>query len=407
LAVSGIRDAADRIVGAVSIARDVTREQALEEQLRQAHRMEAIGQLAGGIAHDFNNLLTAVSGYAELLTEELGPGEPTTEYVTEIAGAARRGADLVRQLLAFARKQQLAPVVADVNAVVASLTPMLSRLIGEHIEVRTNLGEDVGHIEVDRSQFEQAIVNLAVNARDAMPGGGILTIETERVRIVGAEVSAHGEIEPGDYARISVSDTGIGMDGPTRERAFEPFFTTKEPGKGTGLGLATVYGIVHQSRGRVWLYSEPGHGTVFRLHFPRTTRAATFADDARERPVPGGHESILLVEDEGSVRALARRILENNGYRVVDAASGPEALEALRQQPRPIDALITDFVMPGMTGPQLAERLAEEFGLDRVLFMSGYTAEALPRRTGRTGYLAKPFSPTDLLLELRRVLAGG
>jgi signal transduction histidine kinase/ActR/RegA family two-component response regulator len=392
----------------------VSRErQSLEEQLRHSQKMEAVGRLAGGVAHDFNNLLTVIGGHAELLLMRL-PKEAAAARaeIEEIRRAAERAVGLTRQLLAFGRKQILEPRVLDLNAVVGDMERMLRRLIGEDVELVTSLAPGLGRVRADPGQVEQVIMNLAVNARDAMPRGGRLTIETAELDVDQELARHHVDFVPGRYVMLAVTDTGVGMDRADQAHIFEPFFTTKGPGQGTGLGLATVYGIVKQSGGHVWFYSEPGRGTCFKIYFPAVWEAA--ADLA---PPPGsgrseGHETILLVEDEPAVRVLAREVLSLNGYRVLAAAGADEAhrLCAGRgDEADAIDLLITDVVMPGTSGRELAEALlAQRPGL-RVLYISGYTADAIVRHGilhESLPFLSKPFSPQALTRKVREVLDG-
>jgi two-component system cell cycle sensor histidine kinase/response regulator CckA len=392
------------------LARDVTAQRQLEEQLRQSQKMEAIGQLAGGIAHDFNNLLTAILGNTQLLLHGLPAGHPQHEDVEEIQSAGLRAAELTRQLLAFSRRQVLAPKVLDLNAVVASMDKMLCRLIGEDIELVTRLAPDLGSVSADPGQLEQVLLNLAVNARDAMPRGGRLTIETANVALTEAYAERHHRLPPGAYVRLAVSDSGVGMDEATQAHLFEPFFTTKEVGKGTGLGLATVYGIVKQSGGYIWVYSEAGHGTAIKVYLPRVSgapeplRAAPAAPELRR-----GSETVLLVEDAAPVRVLARRSLESFGYAVLDAPDGPAALEIAARHAGGIDLLVTDVVMPGMSGRELAERLAPRRPQMKVLYTSGYTDDAMVRQgvlESGVAFLQKPFVPDTLARKVREVLDG-
>jgi PAS domain S-box-containing protein len=391
---------------------DVTEHRRLEEQLRQAQKMEAVGRLAGGVAHDFNNLLTVIKASTGFLLEELDAADPRREDVRHIAEAADRAGGLTRQLLAFSRKQILEPQVLDVNAVVANLRPMLARLIGEDVTVEARLAEAAGSIMADVGQLEQVLINLAVNARDAMPDGGRLTIETAEVTIDERSTPAHVRrdqcaAEPGSYVMLAVSDTGIGMSPEVRSRIFEPFFTTKDVGKGTGLGLSTVYGIVKQSGGQIWVYSEPGQGTVFKLYFPRLEAAAT-ASLKRQGEFPvGGTETVLLVEDEESVRQLARRILERQGYHVLESRNGREALAQATAYGDRIHLILTDVVMPELGGRGLVERLTAVRPNAAVIYMSGYTDDAVLRRgmlEPGSRFLQKPFDPTALLRMVREAL---
>jgi two-component system cell cycle sensor histidine kinase/response regulator CckA len=384
--------------------------QRLEEQLRQSQKMEAVGLLAGGVAHDFNNLLTAILGYTELLAAEAGAGSPLHEAIDEIRKAGERAASLTRQLLAFSRKQVLEPRVLDVNVLLENLDRMLRRVIGADIELVTLLGPDIGRVRADAGQIEQVVMNLAVNARDAMPGGGTITIETRDVELDAAYVAGHAVGgAPGGYVMIAVSDTGVGMSAATKARIFEPFFTTKGLGQGTGLGLATVYGIIKQSGGYIWVYSEPGQGTTFKVYLPQVldeTEEPARQAPARAQPV-GGSETILLVENDDSVRALAIKVLESCGYTVLPARRGSEALALAERLAFPIHLLLSDLIMPGMGGSELAARLALVRPEARFLFMTGYTNDAISRRgileQGRN-VLHKPFTVTALALSVREAL---
>jgi PAS domain S-box-containing protein len=406
--VSPVLDAQGRRTGFIAVHEDITARRQLEDQLRQAQKMEAVGQLAGGVAHDFNNLLTAILGYAELLASKLPADSGLQGEIGEIREAGQRAASLTRQLLAFSRKQVLAPVVLRLNDLVENVEKMLRRVIGEDVQLVTRLDPAGGNVRADPGQLEQVIVNLAVNARDAMPNGGTLTIETAGVELDGSYAERHAMVPPGRYTMLAVGDTGVGMDVATRERIFEPFFTTKEKGKGTGLGLSTVYGIVKQSAGYIWVYSEPSVGTTFKVYLPRVEEAASAIPvRSMESPVAPGTETILLVEDEPAIRALSRRVLETSGYRVLDSGRGTDALERARAEKEPIDLLLTDLVMPNMGGAELASRLQELHPEIRVLFMSGYTDDAVVRSgllgTGRA-FLQKPFTPQNLARKVRELL---
>jgi len=390
-------------------AEDVTENRALEQQLRQAQKMEAIGRLAGGIAHDFNNLLMVISGYCEFLLERIGPDPNVRGPAQEIANAANRATALTRQLLAFSRKQMLTPKVLDLNAVVTENFKMLTRLIGEDIELVMVPGSDLGATKADPGQIEQVIMNLAVNARDAMPRGGKLTIETANVSLDENYARLHAPTEPGEYVMIAISDTGMGMDAETQSRIFEPFFSTKGS-RGTGLGLSMVYGIVKQSGGYIWVYSEPGKGTTFKVYLPRVSEVkepAVVQPVAAAAQLQRGRETILLVEDEATVRQLAREYLERQGYTVVDAGDPATAILISNAHSGPIHLLLTDVVMPGMTGRELANQLAPRRSEMKVLYMSGYTENAIGRNgtldSGIT-LLQKPFTLPTLQAKVREVL---
>ena len=404
----------DPSVGAiVNNYRDVTDRRNLEEQVILSQKMEAIGRLAGGVAHDFNNILTAIGGYTDLLLADLAPEDPRRRDVEEIHLAADRAAGLTQQLLAFSRRQVLQPKVVDLNALVTDIEKMLRRLIGEDILFATVLHPRLGNVRADPGQIEQVIVNLAVNARDAMPDGGRLTIETRNVELDESYATEHPTVKPGRYVLLAVTDTGVGMDEETKARIFEPFFTTKVRGKGTGLGLATVYGIVRQTGGHIWAYSEPGKGTAMRVYLPQVDAPA---DPVRRSTVDPpeslrGSETILLVEDEAPVRAVTRQLLERNGYTVLEAPDGPAALALLDGGTRgaAVDLLLTDVIMPGMSGRELADQLVARQPRLRVLFMSGYTDDAVVRHgmlEPGLAYLEKPFRPPALLRKVREVLDG-
>jgi len=399
------RGAVDCFEGMVE---DVTQQRSLESQFRQAQRLEAVGRLAGGVAHDFNNILTAITGYTDLLIEDLGPEDPHRPDVEEIRAAALRAGALTRQLLAFSRKQVFQTRVLDLNDVVRTLDKMLRRLIGEDVKLELALGAELGAVRADPGQIEQVVLNLAVNSRDAMPSGGRLTLQTANVEFDEAYVGRHAGAAPGRYVMLAVSDTGIGMNAETQGHIFEPFFTTKEQGKGTGLGLATVYGIVKQSGGYVWVYSEPGRGATFKIYLPQVDEQPEETGASRHaEPVEGGAETILLAEDDPSVRAVVSDVLTQKGYRVLRAADGQAALEMARGQSREIHLLVTDLVMPGMTGRELAEALTAERPGVRVLYMSGYTDDAVVRHgvlSEGMPYLQKPFTPRALSAKVREVL---
>jgi len=388
--------------------RDVTELKRLEEQLRQAQKMEAVGRLAGGVAHDFNNLLTAILGSTELLLGGLPGANPLREDAEEIRRAAERAAALTRQLLAYSRRQVLKPEPLNLNTVVAEMDRLLRRLIGEDVVLVTALAPDLGTVRADPGQIEQVIVNLALNARDAMPQGGRLSVATTNIELDPAYVGDHAGAKAGPFVLLTVTDTGTGMDPETTAHLFEPFFTTKEVGKGTGLGLATVYGIVKQSGGYITVYSEPGQGTSFKIYLPRVPEASPVPKGpTAPRESTRGTETILVVEDEPAVRSLSRRALEGSGYTVLAAATGADALELAERHDGPIDLLVTDVVMPGMSGRELAEQLAPRRPGLRVLYMSGYPGDAVVQRGGLAAgvaFLQKPFTPDGLARQVRAVL---
>ena len=398
-----------RPIAVLGVSMDVTDRRRLESQLRQAQKMEAVGQLAGGVAHDFNNLLTAIVGHAEMLREELPEQTPTREDADEILKAAQSAAALTRQLLAFSRKQVRQPDVIRVNTVVSGTGNLLRRLIGENIHVVTHLATDIAAVRADPSQLEQVLVNLVVNARDAMPSGGTLTIATANVDVAEPHENERGTVPAGRYVTLTVSDTGTGMDEETQRHLFEPFFTTKAPGKGSGLGLATVFGIVEQSGGAIEVDSEPGRGSDFRIYLPATTEAPrpTESDTDADAVRPaGGGETILVVEDNASVRTIAKTILERIGYRVLVAESGEEALRIV-ERPGALDLVVTDVVMTGITGPELARQLSSRYPDLHVLFTSGYTGDAILRHGIEDSgalFLEKPYTPASLAAEVRRAL---
>lgn len=394
-------------VGVQGIARDITERKQLEAQLRQSQKLEAVGQLAGGVAHDFNNLLTVILGYNEMMLSRMDADNPLQRAVCEIKKAGESASSLTRQLLAFSRKQVLQPKVIDLNVVVSDMGKMLVRLIGEDIELVTDLKPSMARVKADPGQIEQVLMNLAVNARDAMPRGGTLIIATDNVSMDDELVRKYVSIQPGPHVMLSVRDTGLGMDTETQARIFEPFFTTKGAGKGTGLGLATVYGIVKQSGGNIWLYSEIGKGTTFKIFLPRVDEFASDLETVEDtQPIPRGSESLLLVEDEEQVRRIICEVLEQQGYSVLTAANGEEALKMAEDARTDVQLLLTDVVMPQMSGPELAEQLSVLRPQLKVLYISGYTDDAIVRHgllDEKLHFLQKPFDAASLARKVREV----
>lgn len=386
---------------------DITARKVAENQLLRAQKLESVGRLAGGIAHDFNNVLFAIKGYAELLAEDLALERRSTldadealHNVQAITVAATRAATLTAQLLAFSRQQVVHPEVLDINAAIEAVEPMLRPLIGEHIGLSVRLNPDAGRVRMAQGQLDQVLVNLVVNARDAMPDGGTITIESGNAELDAAYVGQHLDVLPGPYVYLAVSDTGEGMDAETRDHAFEPFYTTKEQGKGTGLGLATIYGVMQQAGGHVWLYSEPGIGSSFKLYFPRVDAPAIGPHASRTRPAGEAGGTLMVVEDESSVREMTTMVLRRAGYEVHPVADGAEALQRLSQLDAPIDVLVTDVIMPGMSGIELAETVLDRYPTAGVVMLSGYTAETLDleRVVGHGGiFLSKPVPSEELL----------
>ncbi len=406
---SAVRDAAGKVEKLVIVNRDVTERRELQQQLVLSQRLEAVGKLSGGIAHDFNNLLGVIIGYSEALEQSIPAGDALREPVDEIRKAGERAAALTQQLLAFSRKQVLEPKVLDLNAIILDMEKMLRRLIGEDISLNIHAHPGLGNVKADRGQLEQVVLNLAVNARDAMPRGGELRIETTSGELTEKDVRRYRYVVPGRYIILSVSDTGVGMDAETQSHIFEPFFTTKEKGKGTGLGLATVYGIVKQSGGYIWLESEPGKGTTFRVFLPLASGAAE--EIVAEKPPvqrSDGLRAILLVEDEHSLRKLTRTMLDKAGYRVLEAADASEAMKIAADASLNIDLLLTDVIMPGMSGGDLANTLSPKRPRMRILFMSGYTDGAIEAKGNlKPGLviLRKPFARETLLRATEEALS--
>ena len=406
--VQPLQDADGTIQGVIGVALDVTERERLTDQLRQSQKMQAVGELAGGVAHDFNNLLMVVKGHAQILLDRMPDASPLRLSVEQVEKAADRAASLTRQLLAFSRKQVLQPRVLDMNDVVAGMIKMFSRVIGENIEMAFVPGGKLGRVKADPGQIEQVLLNLVVNARDAMPNGGRLTLETSNVELDSAYAVTHTSVAPGHYVMLTVTDTGCGMDAATQARIFEPFFTTKGPGKGTGLGLATVYGVVKQSGGYVYVYSEVNRGTTFKIYLPQVTdEVDRLAPDSHKKGGIRGSETILFVEDEASVRELVRDYLVASGYCVLEAGDGTQALKVAGAHPGPIHILITDVVMPHLSGPELATKLGVERPNLKVLFISGYTDDTVFRHgvlEGGVAFLQKPFNLKALSQKIREVL---
>jgi len=407
LSVRAVRNRAGQVEYYETFVRDVTDQRRLQQQVLQSQKMEAVGRLAGGIAHDFNNLLTVITSYSDLLLEDLAPGDAKRDDLEQVRKAADGAAALTRQLLAFSRQQAVEPRVVSLNTVVEGLHKILRRVIGEDIELTTTLAPDLGAVRADVGQLEQVLMNLAVNARDAMPTGGRLTVETANVEHDPDYARDREAAAVRQFAMLAVSDTGCGMDEATKARIFEPFFTTKEPGKGTGLGLATVYGIVKQAGGFIWVYSEPSQGTSFKIYLPEVDATAERTTAVAGARAPRGTETVLLVEDAAAVRAVTKQVLERQGYVVLEAPDGEAALRLAQQHRGPIHLLLTDVVMPRVSGRELAERLTQVRPDMRVLYASGYTDDSVVRHgilELGTAYLQKPFSPESLARKVRDVL---
>jgi two-component system, cell cycle sensor histidine kinase and response regulator CckA len=393
-------------VFAIAFVTDISPRKRLEEQRVHAQKMEAAGRLAGGVAHDFNNMLTVISGYTRMILEELSPQDPLREYADEIAKAADRAVAVANQLLAFSRRQLLQPRIVDVNAAITQTEKMLRRLLGEGIQLTLDLEENIPHIKADPNQIEQAVVNLAVNSRDAMPEGGRISIQSSKVYLDEDYVRTHLGVRPGEYVMVTVTDTGEGMTAEVRQRIFEPFFTTKERGRGTGLSLATVYGMVKQCGGDIWVYSEPGKGTTFHLYFPKANGQLPETNSPeKETATVEKSETVLVVEDEKPVRELTARMLQQLGYNVLSAASGSEAIAINKSFAGRIGVLITDMVMPEMNGQQVAEALLQARPELKVLYVSGYTEHIVIHRGLEPGveFLPKPFSREALAKKLEEL----
>jgi signal transduction histidine kinase/ActR/RegA family two-component response regulator len=418
--ITALRDEAGKITGFVGVNRDITaRKQAeearekLQAQLVQAQKMEAMGQLTAGIAHDFNNMLTVIMGFAELMKLKMLPADPLNDFLDKILGSGRNAAELVRQLMAFSRQQVLQPRVVDLNQAVDSMHAMLRRIIGEHVALETHLGAHLWPVKVDPNQMEQVIVNLAVNARDAMPRGGRLTVVTSNLALDDDLFLSHAVVRPGEYVVLSVSDTGSGMSAEVQSRLFEPFFTTKAQGKGSGLGLSMVYGIVQQSGGHIGVQSQVGRGTTFDIYLPRSQEAAAAPAPVVQSagPATGGQETILVVEDNVEVRGLAISALKMQGYTMLEASNGEEALRLAAAHSGDIHLLLTDIVMPGMSGRALAEQLTARHPQLRVIYMSGYTHEVIDAHMAvpepGQPFLQKPFTTQEVVRAVREALDRG
>jgi PAS domain S-box-containing protein len=402
-----LKNSRGEIISAIEIHNDITEKKKLEEQLRHAQKMEAVGTLAGGVAHDFNNILTAIIGYGSLLQMKMDENDPLRSNVDSILASTERAANLTQSLLAFSRKQILAPKLADMNTIVRRVEKLLARLIGEDVEIQPDLHGGPLTIKADTGQIEQVLINLATNARDAMPQGGRLTLETTSVELDNEYAKEHGYGKPGRYALLTVTDTGSGMDKKTVERIFEPFFTTKAAGKGTGLGLAIVYGIVKQHGGYINVYSESGMGSVFRVYLPLVT-ASVEAAKTSESPAPqGGTETILVAEDDASVRNLTKSVLQGFGYTVIEASDGEEAIHKFMQCKEAIQLLILDVIMPKKNGREAYDEIRKINPAIKTLFTSGYTAEIIHRKgilENGANFLSKPASPRELLNKIKEIL---
>jgi nitrogen-specific signal transduction histidine kinase/CheY-like chemotaxis protein len=403
-----VLDAQGKLLHFVGVQTDITERRELESQLRQAQKMEAIGQLAAGVAHDFNNILSVVLGYSIFIHDQLKPNDPLRDDITEVRRAGERASDLVGQLLAFSRRQMLEPCTLDLRQTVLGMEKMLRRLLGGDVDLALFVSDRSANVHADPTQLEQIVLNLVVNARDAMPGGGKLSIEVSSLMLDADYVALHTEISAGSYVMLAITDTGLGMTEAVREHIFEPFFTTKGTGKGTGLGLSTVFGIVKQSDGHIWVYSEPGHGTTFKVYFPQVEGAVVSTRPPAAEPATlNGNETILLVEDDEQVRVMLCLLLRRHGYEVLDAQNGGEAFLIAEQHPGQIHLLLTDVVMPRMNGKQLAVRLQPLRPGMKVLFTSGYTDNAVVHQgvlEADAAFLQKPLTPDGLLRKTREVL---
>jgi PAS domain S-box-containing protein len=407
LSASPVRDDSGEVRGAILVFRDIGKRRQLEEQATHTQKMDAVGRLAGGVAGDFNNVLTVITGYAELLRSEIPSANPQRRFVDEIVYAGERAAALTRHLLAFSRGATAQPKVLDLNALASGLEPMLRRMLGQNIELILLTTPGLGRVKADPAQIEQVIVNLAANARDAMPHGGKLVIETANADLEDGISGKNIGVKPGSYVMLAVSDTGVGMDPETRSRLFEPFFTTKAPGKGSGLGLATVYGAIKQSEGQVTVYSQPNCGTIFEIYLPRVQEAAS---EPARKILARGSETILLVDDEEGVRKLVYAVLKSNGYDVLEASNGSAALSAYEKNSHKIDMVLTDVVMPQMNGFEMVKHLVEKTPGLKILYMSGYRDSAVGGSSGEEtprAFLHKPFTPDSLLAKVREVLDAG
>jgi PAS domain S-box-containing protein len=411
LSAAPLRNAEGRIVGIMAVIVDMSEHKALEEQFHQSQKLEAVGRLAGGIAHDFNNILLVIMGYSEILLSALPETDPQRSLIEQIHSAGKRATGLTAQLLAFSRRQVLQPRLMDLNAVVFGLDAMLQRLIGEDIQLTLAPDESLGLINADPGQMEQVVMNLVVNGRDAMPQGGKLTLTTRNIDLATPSTFGRTSVPPGRYVMLAVGDTGCGMNNETQDRIFEPFFTTKEPGQGTGLGLATTYGIINQSLGYISVLSEPGHGSTFTIYLPRVeAEANAHKGQPQTRDLPRGEETVLIVEDEPGVRAIVSDTLRQHGYTTLQARHGIEALLLGNQRKEPLHLLITDVVMPQMNGREVAEQLRPVHPEMKVLYMSGYTDDAVVRHgilQSETAFLQKPFTSKALARKVRDVLDKG